>query len=144
MPGDSASAADFGPARFDAADEIVRSYFHRGVAPAISYGIVRDGEIVHAASFGGVTLLGAAPDERTVFRIASMSKSFTASAIMLLRDAGALSAGRPGGGVRAGAGRLGQRGGGRRPADDQAAAHHDRRLPDRRPVGRPAAGAAGG
>ena len=31
------------------------------------------------------------PDERTVFRIASMSKSFTASAILLLRDAAALS-----------------------------------------------------
>jgi CubicO group peptidase (beta-lactamase class C family) len=31
------------------------------------------------------------PDERTVFRIASMSKSFTASAILLLRDAGALA-----------------------------------------------------
>ena len=33
---------------------------------------------------------GPAPDERTVFRIASMSKSFTASAVLLLRDAGAL------------------------------------------------------
>ena len=100
MPGDSANAGGFAPADFDPADlnsadfdladEIVLSFFKRGVAPGISYGIVRDGALVHAGSYGGVTLLGTAPDERTVFRIASMSKSFTASAVMLLRDAGAL------------------------------------------------------
>ena len=95
MPSDSANAdgygpADFGPADFGAADDILRHFFLRGVAPGISYGIARDGELVHAAGVGGVTLLGTAPDERTVFRIASMSKSFTASAILLLRDAGAL------------------------------------------------------
>ncbi len=86
---------------FAAADEIVRRFHERGGQPAISYGIVRDGVLVHAAGFGarslgrpvldGPVLDGPAPDERTVFRIASMSKSFTASAIMLLRDAGALS-----------------------------------------------------
>jgi CubicO group peptidase (beta-lactamase class C family) len=75
---------------FAAADEIVRRFHERGGQPAISYGIVSDGELVHAAGFGGRSLGGPAPDERTVFRIASMSKSFTASAIMLLRDEGAL------------------------------------------------------
>ena len=79
-----------------ATDEIVRRFHGRGGQPAIAYGIVRDGELVHVAGFGHRSLRGpasgqAAPDERTVFRIASMSKSFTASAIMLLRDAGALS-----------------------------------------------------
>jgi CubicO group peptidase (beta-lactamase class C family) len=77
-------------------DEIVRRFHERGGQPAIAYGIVRDGELVHAAGFGQRTLGGpvsdkAVPDERTVFRIASMSKSFTASAILLLRDAGALA-----------------------------------------------------
>jgi CubicO group peptidase (beta-lactamase class C family) len=76
---------------FDAADEIVRQFHQRGGQPAVSYGIVRDGSLVHAAGFGARSLDGPAPDERTVFRIASMSKSFTASAILLLRDAGALS-----------------------------------------------------
>jgi CubicO group peptidase (beta-lactamase class C family) len=75
---------------FDAADEIVRRFHERGGQPAISYGIVRDGSLVHAAGFGARSLGGPAPDELTVFRIASMSKSFTASAILLLRDAGAL------------------------------------------------------
>jgi len=76
---------------FGAADEIVRRFHERGGQPAISYGIVRDGALVHAAGFGARALGGPVPDERTVFRIASMSKSFTASAVMLLRDAGALA-----------------------------------------------------
>ena len=80
---------------FAAADEIVRRFHERGGQPAISYGIVAGGELVHAAGFGGRSLGGPAPDERTVFRIASMSKSFTASAILLLRDAGALSLDEP-------------------------------------------------
>ncbi|MGH3248048.1 MAG: serine hydrolase domain-containing protein, partial [Trebonia sp.] len=85
--------SDFAP---HAADEIVRRFHARGGQPAISYGIVREGGLVHAAGFGHRSLGGPAsdklvPDERTVFRIASMSKSFTASAILLLRDAGALS-----------------------------------------------------
>src|SRR3984957_16918974 len=90
---------------FAAADEIVRRFYERGGAPAVSYGIVRDGELVHAAGFGMRSLGGPAagnpaagnpapgnpvPDERTVFRIAPMSKAFTASAVLLLRDAGAL------------------------------------------------------
>jgi CubicO group peptidase (beta-lactamase class C family) len=88
---------DFAPS---VTDDIVRRFHGRGSQPAISYGIVRDGELVHAAGFGQRSLGGSvvgpvvgngAPDEGTVFRIASMSKSFTASAIMLLRDAGALS-----------------------------------------------------
>jgi CubicO group peptidase (beta-lactamase class C family) len=95
VPSDSASGATSSAAplaiSFAAADEIVRRFHERGGQPAISYGIVRDGELVHAAGFGARSLGGPAPDEQTVFRIASMSKSFTASAIMLLRDAGALA-----------------------------------------------------
>jgi CubicO group peptidase (beta-lactamase class C family) len=74
-----------------AADAIVEDYFQRGGQPAIAYGIVRDGRLVHSAGFGATCVGGAAPDADTVFRIASMSKSFTAAAILLLRDAGALS-----------------------------------------------------
>ncbi len=94
MPRDFAlSATASGAAHhesFAAADEIVSRFHERGGQPAISYGIVAGGALVHAAGFGGRTVGGPAPDERTVFRIASMSKSFTASAVLLLRDAGAL------------------------------------------------------
>ena len=57
--------------------------------PALAWGIVRDGVL---AEHGGVGSLddGSAPDERTVFRIASMTKSFTAAAVLSLRDEGAL------------------------------------------------------
>ena len=76
---------------FSAADVIVSSYFARGGQPAISYGIVRDGSLVHAAGFGARRLGGQPPDAETVFRVASMSKSFTASAVLLLRDDGLLA-----------------------------------------------------
>jgi CubicO group peptidase (beta-lactamase class C family) len=74
-----------------AADAIVAGYFARGAAPAISYGIVRDGALVHAAGFGARVAGGPPPDAATVFRIASMSKSFTASSVLLLRDDGLLA-----------------------------------------------------
>jgi CubicO group peptidase (beta-lactamase class C family) len=76
---------------FAAADAIVSDLFDRGGQPAIAYGIVAGGELVHSAGFGAKVLGGGAPDADTVFRIASMSKSFTASALLLLRDAGALA-----------------------------------------------------
>jgi len=76
---------------FRAVDAMVSDYFDRGGQPAIAYGILRDGALVHAAGFGERVLGGPAPDADTVFRIASMSKSFTASAVLLLRDEGLLA-----------------------------------------------------
>jgi CubicO group peptidase (beta-lactamase class C family) len=76
---------------FAAADAIVSDFFGRGGQPAIAYGIVAGGELAHSAGFGARVLGAGPPDADTVFRIASMSKSFTASAILLLRDAGALA-----------------------------------------------------
>ena len=94
MPADFTST-DFDSADFDRADEVVRRFHERGGQPAISYGVVANGTLVHAAGFGSRWLdgpvVGKTPDERTVFRIASMSKSFTASAVLLLRDSGALA-----------------------------------------------------
>ena len=79
------------PAGFAETDALVRDYFDRGGQPAISYGVVSGGTLVHSAGFGARFLGGPPPDTGTVFRIASMSKSFTASAIMLLRDEGVLA-----------------------------------------------------
>jgi CubicO group peptidase (beta-lactamase class C family) len=76
---------------FAAADAIVSDFFSRGGQPAIAYGIVAGGELVHSAGFGARVIGAGPPDADTVFRIASMSKSFTASAVLLLRDAGALA-----------------------------------------------------
>src|SRR5579875_2477775 len=79
------------PVDFALTDAIAREYFDRGAQPAICYGVVCGGVLVHSAGFGARFPGGPPPDADTVFRIASMSKSFTASAIMLLRDEGRLA-----------------------------------------------------
>ena len=80
---------------FDAAlrslDEAFRASRVERRVPGMAWGVVRDGSLVHAAGDGtlrdGETRL---PDERSVFRIASMTKSFTAATILQLRDEGRL------------------------------------------------------
>ena len=75
-------------------DALVADYQRRGSQPGqpgLAYGIVRDGELVHTAGFGERDLGGPPPDADTVFRIASMTKSFTATAVLLLRDEGLLA-----------------------------------------------------
>src|SRR5262245_21941697 len=73
-------------------DRIVREFAERSHVPGAAWGIVVDGKLIHA----GVTGLREVPsrspvDTGTVFRIASMTKSFTAAAILKLRDEGKLS-----------------------------------------------------
>jgi CubicO group peptidase (beta-lactamase class C family) len=71
-------------------DRLAASYHQRGGQPGLAYGIVLGGELVHAAGLGQRHVGGPPPDADTAFRIASMTKSFTASAILALRDDGAL------------------------------------------------------
>jgi CubicO group peptidase (beta-lactamase class C family) len=71
-------------------DALVASYQQRGGQPGLAYGIVLGGELVHAVGLGERYLGGPPPDAGTVFRIASMTKSFTASAVLALRDDGML------------------------------------------------------
>jgi CubicO group peptidase (beta-lactamase class C family) len=79
--------------RVDAAavNDIAAAWFAaRSSQPGLAYGIVADGELVHADGLGEARLGGPAPDADTVFRIASMTKSFTATLVLMLRDSGAL------------------------------------------------------
>ncbi len=72
-------------------EPIFRAYAEREHAPGVAYGVVADGELVYSHAFGVRRVDTQAPvDADTVFRIASMTKSFTALAVMLLRDAGRL------------------------------------------------------
>jgi CubicO group peptidase (beta-lactamase class C family) len=71
-------------------DRLAASYQQRGGQPGLAYGIVLGGELAHAAGLGQRHVGGPSPDADTVFRIASMTKSFTASAILALRDDGVL------------------------------------------------------
>ncbi len=77
-------------ADFASIDTLVAGYHQRGGQPGLAYGIVAGGALVHAAGLGQRYLGGPPPDAGTVFRIASMTKSFTASAVLALRDEGAL------------------------------------------------------
>jgi CubicO group peptidase (beta-lactamase class C family) len=60
--------------------------------PGLSFGIVVDGQLIHTGSFGYTDILKKIPaTSKSVFRIASMSKSFACMAVLQLRDAGKLS-----------------------------------------------------
>ena len=59
--------------------------------PGAAAGVVVDGELVWSKGWGERSPGGAVPDLDTVFRIASMTKSFSALAILRLRDEGKLS-----------------------------------------------------
>ncbi|HEU4629232.1 MAG TPA: serine hydrolase domain-containing protein [Gemmatimonadaceae bacterium] len=97
--GGAASAAFADPQRvarlaaaFPAIDSLMRGYAERSHVPGMAYGIIVDGRLAHVGTAGVRDVAARAPvDSTTVFRIASMTKSFTAVAILQLRDAGKLS-----------------------------------------------------
>jgi CubicO group peptidase (beta-lactamase class C family) len=77
---------------FPEIDRLMKSFAERSGVPGIAYGIVVDGRVAHVGTAGVRDVASRAPvDTGTVFRIASMTKSFTAAAILQLRDAGRLS-----------------------------------------------------
>src|SRR6201995_979928 len=74
-----------------AVDALAEGYQKRGAQPGIAYGVVAGGRLVHAGGLGERRIGGPAPDASTGFRIASMTKSFTTTMVLALRDDGALS-----------------------------------------------------
>jgi CubicO group peptidase (beta-lactamase class C family) len=73
-------------------DKLFGEFVTRLHVPGAAWGIVIDGELAHSGATGFRELASkAAVTPDTVFRIASMTKSFTAVAILSLRDAGKLS-----------------------------------------------------
>jgi CubicO group peptidase (beta-lactamase class C family) len=60
--------------------------------PGVAYGVVVDGQLVHHRGLGTLRVgEDAVPAADSVFRIASMTKSFTAATVLALRDEGALA-----------------------------------------------------
>ena len=77
---------------FPEVDRLFRDFAVRAHVPGIAYGIVIDGALVHSGAAGFRDVRTKAPaDVDSVFRIASMTKSFTAMAILKLRDEGKLA-----------------------------------------------------
>src|SRR3954453_3073413 len=88
QPGSASGLA----AGFADVDRILRDYALQAHAPGAAWGIVVDGELAHTGTMGMRDVEAAAPvDGDSVFRIASMTKSFTAMSILKLRDEGKLS-----------------------------------------------------
>jgi CubicO group peptidase (beta-lactamase class C family) len=79
------------PLDLSAVDDLFAAEFDKGRSPGLVYAIVRDGEVLHARGLGTTTPGEQRPlTTESVLRIASMTKSFTASAVLLLRDRGLL------------------------------------------------------
>jgi CubicO group peptidase (beta-lactamase class C family) len=78
------------PIDADALAAIATRFFARGGQPGLAYGVIAGGELVHSGGRGERWLGGPPPDADTVFRIASMTKSFTATLVLMLRDRRAL------------------------------------------------------
>ncbi len=76
-------------AEIDALAERILDYYP---VPGLALGIVKDGEVVHAKGYG-VRELGRREriDDKTLFKIASNSKAFTAASLAILVDEGKLA-----------------------------------------------------
>ena len=102
-----------------AVDKLIIDFTQRDHIPGAAWGVIIDGRLVHVGVTGFRDLATKSPvDATSVFRIASMTKSFTAMAILKLRDEGKLSLDDPVETLRAGA---------RRPevSDERFAEDHD-------------------
>lgn len=78
-------------ATFNVIDSIYKKHATDNHLPGISFGIVADGQLVYKNSYGYTDIENKIPvSSSSMFRIASMSKSFTCMAILKLRDEGKL------------------------------------------------------
>ena len=79
-------------AQADATDEFIRAQMESQNIPGLSLAVLVDGEIVKAAGYGVADIEGGTPaTPETVYKIASVSKQFIASGVMLLVQDGRLA-----------------------------------------------------
>lgn len=79
-------------AQADAVDEYVRAEMRKRQVPGLALAVIRDGEVVKLKGYGFANLehdVPATPD--TVFELASVTKQFTATAVMLLVEEGKIN-----------------------------------------------------
>ena len=78
-------------ATYPVIDDILNKHAEKNHFPGMVYGLVVDGKLVHTGNTGYTNIAEkTAADSTSAFRIASMTKSFTAMAILKLRDEGKL------------------------------------------------------
>ena len=77
---------------FPIIDKIFKEYADSNHLPGVAYGLVVDGKLVYKGNIGYTDIEKKIPvTSSSLFRIASMSKSFAAMAILKLRDEGKLN-----------------------------------------------------
>src|SRR3546814_15137113 len=91
-----AAAQDTAPETLDQLapeiDALFAKYQTEAHIPGMVYGIVKDGRLAYVKGIGVQNLIDKRPvTPDSLFRIASMTKAFTALAILTLRDDGKLS-----------------------------------------------------
>jgi CubicO group peptidase (beta-lactamase class C family) len=70
-------------------EKIYKEHAQKNNFPAFAFGLVVDGQLIYSGNVGHTDINKKIPvSDNSVFRIASMSKSFTAMAIVKLRDEG--------------------------------------------------------
>jgi serine-type D-Ala-D-Ala carboxypeptidase/endopeptidase len=85
------STASPAPNAYAEADKIFSDFVLDAHIPGLVYGVVVDGHLVHVGTFGVQDLDSKRPvTPDTLFRIASMTKAFTALTVLNLRDQGRL------------------------------------------------------
>jgi CubicO group peptidase (beta-lactamase class C family) len=73
-------------------DRKLESYVRQHGVPGAIYGVVCDGDLLHWSAYGSADpVAGLRPNDRTLYRIASITKTLTATAMMQLRDRCTLS-----------------------------------------------------
>ncbi len=76
----------------DGVDEYVQKQLETRHIPGVSVAVVKDGRVVMAKGYGVANVeLSVPANENTVYQLASVTKQFTATAIMMLVEAGKLS-----------------------------------------------------
>lgn len=81
---------------FPIVDSLYKNHAKKNNFPSIAYGVVVGNQLVYSGATGIANIKDNRPaTPKTLYRIASMSKSFTGMAILKLRDEGKLSLGDP-------------------------------------------------
>lgn len=76
----------------DDVDQFIQARMEQRHIPGMSVAVVRDGKVVLAKGYGLANVeLSAAANENTVFQLASVTKQFTATAVMMLVEEGKVS-----------------------------------------------------
>jgi D-alanyl-D-alanine carboxypeptidase len=78
-------------ARADAVDDFVAAQMRKRHIPGLSLAVVKDGKVVRMRGYGLASVEHNVPaTEKSVYQLASMTKSFTATAVMMLVEEGRL------------------------------------------------------